>query len=133
VSSVAAERRPRFILEIDVRQLLPAVVLHDEAGIQFLYGRSRKTTCGHKCLAGLGTSHSNETLSVIQAKGVQICPIKAISKNSKAAKVANNRAAPGRSAASSNGSPSKSPVSSPKVKRREAVKAGAGVGLRLSE
>ena len=73
-------------------------------------------------------------------------PRKPISKNSKAAKVANNRAAAvrrrtisnssNRAAAGrsrSNGSPSKSPVSSPRLKRREAAKARAAPGLRLSE
>jgi hypothetical protein len=66
-------------------------------------------------------------------KGVSECRINLSSKNSKAAKVANNRAAAGRSRASSNGSPSKSPVGSPKAKSRAAPKAWAAAQLRLSE
>jgi hypothetical protein len=34
VSSLADDRRPWLILEIDIRQLLPSFVLHDKAGFQ---------------------------------------------------------------------------------------------------
>src|SRR5262245_37848128 len=33
VSSLAADRRPGLILEIDIRQLLPGAVDHDKAGV----------------------------------------------------------------------------------------------------
>jgi hypothetical protein len=36
VSSLAADRRPGFVFEIDVRQLLAGAVLHDEGRIDVL-------------------------------------------------------------------------------------------------
>ena len=42
VSSLAAERRPWLILDIDIRELLSVVIAHDEAGGLFLDGPGRR-------------------------------------------------------------------------------------------
>jgi hypothetical protein len=51
VSSLAADRRPRLILEIDIGELLTVVVAHDKAGFQFVDGpRRREAAHGHLLL-----------------------------------------------------------------------------------
>jgi hypothetical protein len=82
---------------------------------------------------GSGTSSPLARYLVSRFKGVNECRNNVTSKNSKAANVANNRVAVARSPASSNDSPSRSPVSSPEAKRIAAPKVWAAARLRLSE
>ena len=55
VSSFAARTPARLILEIDIGQFLPGVVLHDEAGVHFLDGPGRR-----EAGAGIGGSHTGK-------------------------------------------------------------------------
>jgi hypothetical protein len=42
LSSLAADLRPRLILEIDIGELLPGTVAYDKTGVQFLDGPRRR-------------------------------------------------------------------------------------------
>ena len=50
LSSLAADLRPRLILEIDIGELLPGTVAYDKTGVQFLDGPRRREAAGrHLC------------------------------------------------------------------------------------
>jgi hypothetical protein len=48
VSSLAAESPPRLILEIDIGELLPVLVTHDKAGVQFFDKPRRREAAGQR-------------------------------------------------------------------------------------
>ena len=70
VSSLAAERRPRLLLEIDVRERLSVTILHDETSLAFFDGPGRREAalghCGrHGTRSSCRTSRSETTASLM--------------------------------------------------------------------
>ena len=47
LSNLAADLRPRLLLEIDIGERLSVVVAHDEAGGQFLDSPGQEAVSGH--------------------------------------------------------------------------------------
>jgi hypothetical protein len=62
LSNLAADRSPRLILEIDIRELLPVVVAHDKAGVQLFDGPGRREAACYSITSSARTSRDDGTV-----------------------------------------------------------------------